>query len=345
MYLIERSPILIACALAIATPAFAHKYLGHDRNRPLPPVVTPAVTSSETQAGKAPSDAIVLFDGSSLDAWVATDGSPTKWVIKDGAMECVPGSGYIRTQEAFGECQLHIEFATPDNGRSSQGGGNSGVFFGGERYEVQVLNSYQNKTYADGSCASIYNQFPPEVNASLPPGKWQTYDIIWTPPSFDADGKCTAPAYLTVFHNGVLVHNRRALIGETGWLERPPFTKHPEKLPISLQDHGDPVRYRNVWVRPLGSDKRRDFVLPQATLDRYVGFYKGEHSKEADTQILRKGDSLLLKMYGTEIPLRTGSATHFYGNEVDIQINFTPDGKSLRFSVGEGEGDLRKKVE
>jgi hypothetical protein len=341
----RKTPLLLLALTCAATPAFAHKWLGHDRNRPLPPAVTPAMPSSETQVGKAPSDAIVLFDGSNLDSWVATDGTPTKWIVKDGAMECVPGSGYIRSLEAFGACQLHVEFATPDNGKASQGAGNSGVFLGGTRYEIQVLNSFQNKTYADGSCASIYNQFPPDVNASRPPGQWQTYDIIWTPPTFSAEGKCTAPATVTVLHNGVVVHNNRALIGETGWLSRPPFTAHQPKQPISFQDHGDPVRYRNVWVRPLGGDSRREILLPAATLDRYAGTYKSPWGDaSANSTLVRKGDYLYLVAFGQEKLLHAESATSFYTDEVDIRVTTDPEGKFMRLSVGEGDGDMRPRL-
>ena len=153
-------------------------WLDHDRDRPLPLVVTPATPSTQDAAGKSPSDAIVLFDGKDLSQWVSMDGSPTKWITRDGYMECVKGSGYVRTLQNFGDCQLHIEWATPVPPEGEgQGRGNSGVFFGLDRYEVQVLDSYGNKTYADGSAGPIYGQYPPLANACLPPGQWQTYDI------------------------------------------------------------------------------------------------------------------------------------------------------------------------
>jgi len=239
--------------LAAATHAQpARDWLGHDRTRPLPPVVTSAVASTPEQAGKAPSDAVVLFEGGDLSAWVAMDGQPTRWVTRDGAMECVPGSGYTRTLQNFGDCQLHLEFATPRTPEgSSQGRGNSGLFFGGTRYEIQVLDSYENNTYADGSCAAIYNQYPPLVNASRPSGEWQSYDVIWTAPRVAPDGTLISAPRVTLFHNGVLVHHNAELIGETGWLTREGFQAHPEKQPIALQDHGNPMRYRNIWVLPL----------------------------------------------------------------------------------------------
>jgi hypothetical protein len=189
--------------------------------------------------------------------------------VKDGALECVKGSGYIRTLQAFGDCQLHVEWAapTPPEG-TSQGRGNSGVFLMG-MYEVQVLDSHENVTYADGQAAAAYGQHPPLVNASLPPGQWQTYDILFTRPRFNDRGEVTSPARLTVLHNGVLVQHNVELVGPTGWLKRDPYRAHPDKLPISLQDHGNPVRYRNLWVRELGTDaKRPEFVYDNATLNK-----------------------------------------------------------------------------
>ena len=206
------------------------KWLGHDRNRPQPTPIDPGSASTQEKPGQAPSDAVVLFNGGDVSAWVAIDGSPTRWVAKDGAMECVPGSGYIRTLQAFGDCQLHIEFATPAKAEGEgQGRGNSGVFFGLERYEIQVLDSFNNKTYADGSAASVYIQYPPLVNASRPPGQWQWYDLVWTAPRFDAEGKLVSKARVTVFHNGVLVQNNVELTGPTGWLERAPLQGAPGK--------------------------------------------------------------------------------------------------------------------
>src|SRR5215471_9315476 len=239
-------------------------WLDHDRLRPAPALINPGSFSSQEQPGQPPSDAIVLFDGKDLSSWVAMDGKPTKWVVRNGAMECVPGSGYARTLECFGDCQLHVEWATPIPAHGEgQGRGNSGVFFGYDRYEIQVLDSYESKTYADGSAASVYGQYPPLVNASRPSGQWQFYDVVWTAPRFEADGKLVSKARVTVFHNGVLAQNNVELTGPTSWLERAPYKAHPEKLPIALQDHGNPVRYRNIWVRELGKDSdRKEFMLP-----------------------------------------------------------------------------------
>lgn len=312
-------------------------WLGHDRDRPLPTVVTPGTFSSQEQAGLPPSDATVLFDGKDNSQWVALDGSPTKWVVRDGALECVPGSGYVRTLQSFGDCQLHVEWAAPNPSHgSSQGRGNSGIFFGVDRYEVQVLDSYQNKTYADGSAASIYGQYPPLVNVSLPPGKWQTYDIIWTAPRFDADGKLLSKAHVTVLHNGVLVQNNVALTGSTGWIGRAPYKAHPERMPIAFQDHGNPVRYRNVWVRELGKPRHKEFMLSETLLDAYVGEYP---RGSADTvKVRRLPDGLLsLTMVGVDLVLHAESATRFYALTTDVQCVFdlTNPTKKLSITVGE----------
>jgi hypothetical protein len=256
--------LLPAATLAQPDP----DWLGHDRTRPAPAVVAAGTFSTQDQPGQPPSDAVVLFNGRDLSQWVAMNGSPTQWVVKDGAMECVPGSGYVRTLRSFGDCQLHVEWAAPLPARGEgQGRGNSGVFFGTDRYEIQVLDSYENKTYTDGQASSIYGQYPPLVNASRPPGQWQTYDVVWTAPRFDVAGKLLSPARLTVLHNGVLVQNNVELTGPTSWLERAPYRAHPEKLPIAFQDHGNPVRYRNIWVRELGKPGKPEFLLADNLLD------------------------------------------------------------------------------
>jgi hypothetical protein len=300
-------------------------------------VVVPGTFSSQEQPGQPPSDATVLFDGKDNSAWVALDGSPTKWVVHDGAFECVPGSGYARTLQSFGDCQLHVEWAAPNPPHGeSQGRGNSGVFFGVDRYEIQVLDSYQSKTYADGSAASIYGQYPPLVNVSLPPGKWQTYDIVWTAPRFDADGKLLSKARETVFFNGVLVQNNVELTGPTGWIGRAPYKAHPERTPISFQDHGNPVRYRNVWVRELGNPRHKEFMLPEALLESYAGDYP--RGPNDSVKVRRLPDGLLsLTLAGVEVILHAESPTKFYALTTDVQCEFLfKDGaKRLAITVGE----------
>jgi len=317
--------------------------LGHDRTRPLPPVVTPGQPGTADSPGKAPSDAVVLFEGGDVSKWVAMNGEPTRWVVKDGAMECVPGSGYVRTLQCFGDAQVHVEFATPAVPEgTSQGRGNSGFFFGLGRYEIQVLDSFENKTYADGSCASIYNQYPPLVNASRKPGEWQTYDIIWTTPRFDAEDRLLSPAVVTLFHNGVLVHHNAVLIGGTGWVTRGPYHAHPEKLPLALQDHGNPVRYRNIWVRELGPASRPEFYLADKVLDGLVGRY--EVNRDWIVEVTRRDGCLAFKWAGEDFLAFAASPTRFFAKTTDVQVEFKTEGNErvAYFSVGE-EGGMRAK--
>ena len=317
------------------------QWLGHDRLRPPPPVVTPGTSSSQEHPGRPPSDATVLFDGRDISAWVAMDGSPTKWIVRDGALECVPGSGYVRTLQSFGDCQLHVEWAAPNPPHGeSQGRGNSGLFFGAGRYEIQVLDSYQGKTYADGSAASVYGQYPPLVNASRPPGEWQTYDVIWTAPRFDENGQLVSKARLTVFHNGVLVQNNVELTGPTGWIGRAPYQAHPERLPIAFQDHGNPVRYRNIWVRELGQHHHKEFRLPDALLESYVGDYgTGQWNT---LKVRRLPDGLLAANFaGVDLVLHAASPTHFYALTTDVQCTFDVSGPTKKVAVTVGEDSTK----
>ncbi len=246
----------LAALVAMAIPSVAlgqapMKWKIHDLDRPLPPVVNPGTPSTQETPGKAPSDAVVLFDGKDLSNWLQDDGGPAKWKVEDGYAEVVAKTGGIHTKQPFGDCQLHVEFAEPVPAHGeSQERGNSGVFLMG-LYEVQVLDSYENKTYADGQAGALYGQYPPLVNASLPPGRWQTYTIVFHGPRFDKSGKLLHPARVTVFHNGILVQDNVELTGPTAHGERPPYKVTPEKLPVGLQDHGMPVRYRNIWIREL----------------------------------------------------------------------------------------------
>ncbi|MEO6596345.1 MAG: DUF1080 domain-containing protein [Planctomycetota bacterium] len=236
------------------TPKLPNGWRVHDAARPRPPVVDPGPAPTARDA--VPADAIVLFDGRNLDAFRGPAGD-AKWVIADGVMQ-INGTGDITSKAEFGDCQLHVEWASPKPAKGdSQGRGNSGIFFFG-RYEVQVLDSFDNPTYADGQAAALYGQVPPMVNACRPPGEWQSYDIVFIAPRFGADGKLTTPARVTVFHNGVLVHLDQELLGGTAHKALPRYEAHGEKGPLRLQDHGDPVRFRNLWVRPL------DFARPVA---------------------------------------------------------------------------------
>ena len=220
----------------------------HDLDRPQPRIVTPGALNSALP----PSDAIVLFDGRNMDEWTHRTGQPASWTLKDGYMEVRAGAGPIVTKRGFGDVQLHIEWATPNSG-DGQDSGNSGVYLM-STYEVQVLNSYENRTYPDGQAAALYGQYPPLVNASRPAGEWQSYDIVFRRPRFDDEGNLMRPARVTVFHNGVLVQDSVILTGPTGHRSRPPYKAHADKLPLILQDHNEPTRYRNIWVRELAPE-------------------------------------------------------------------------------------------
>lgn len=220
------------------------KWKVHDKQRPVPRVVTPGAANT----CPPPADAVVLFDGVDLSRWRNGDKDGT-WKVDGGFME-VNGTGNIETKEAFGDCQLHLEFATPAKVEGeSQGRGNSGLFLMG-RYEVQILDSYQNRTYADGQCGALYGQTPPLVNAAKAPGEWQSYDILFRAPRFDGS-KLVSPARVTVIHNGVVVQLDQEFIGATAHRAVAQYSPHPAELPIALQDHGNPMRFRNVWLRRL----------------------------------------------------------------------------------------------
>jgi 3-keto-disaccharide hydrolase len=204
-----------------------------------PPIVTPG------DAGSPPSDAIVLFDGTDLSAWEGGD----QWIVEDGY--ATAAGDFITSRQKFGDCQLHLEFATPEvvDG-TGQGRGNSGIYLM-SRYEVQILDSYDNDTYYDGQCAAIYKQHPPLVNACRGPGEWQTYDIIFTAPRFNADGSLKSQAAVTILQNGVLVQNHFELQGSTSYVDPPIYHAHAEREPLQLQYHHDAVRFRNIWIRDL----------------------------------------------------------------------------------------------
>jgi hypothetical protein len=232
------APILFALAMLLVPQVFGDRFIP-PLIWPEPPVITPGEHNS------APSDAIVLFDGKNFDAWQSV--KKTK-IDTDGGFTV---KEVLTTKQSFGDCQLHVEFAepTPPTG-SDQGRGNNGIGLMGARYEIQVLDSYQNKTYFEGMCASVYNQKPPMVNASRKPGEWQSYDIAFTAPQFGEDGKVTKPAYVTVFHNGVLVQNHTEVLGNTFYDKQPKYEKHG-KAPLVLMYHGNPVRFRNIWIREI----------------------------------------------------------------------------------------------
>lgn len=237
--------ILVAgCAMALLMNHTSVDALGTKEYKsgivwPEPKVIEPGTN------GSAPSDAIVLFDGKDLSQWKNGE----NWEIKDGY--AITRKNDITTKESFGDCQLHVEFATPEKVESSgQGRGNSGVYLMGH-YEVQILDSYNNKTYFDGQCGSLYKQTPPMVNACRKPGEWQTFDIVFEAPRFNDDGSVKRPGYVTVLHNGVCVQNHFELLGGTFYDRPAKYTKHAEKLPLRLQFHGNAMKFRNIWIRDI----------------------------------------------------------------------------------------------
>jgi hypothetical protein len=211
---------------------------------PEPKVITPGTN------GSAPSDAVVLFDGKNLNQWTDDKGNPSKWTIADGVLTVTPKSGNLKSKQTFGDVQLHLEFRTPAKVEGEgQGRGNSGLFFQ-ERYELQILDSYKNRTYSNGQAGAIYKQHPPLVNASKGPGEWQTYDVIFIAPRFNSDGTLQSKGRMTVFHNGVLIQNNSEIQGTTEYIGKPKVIAHG-KGSIILQDHDNTTSFRNIWVREL----------------------------------------------------------------------------------------------
>ena len=277
--------LVFLCASA-AVPQNA-QWLPNDTARPSPGAVTPG-----SAPGAAPSDAIVLFDGTNMSAWAGRDGGAAPWQLKDGVFSVAPGTGNIHTKQGFGDCQLHVEWAEPAEVRGSdQSRGNSGIMLM-SMYELQVLDAWQNPTYADGTVGGIYAQYPPLVIAGRKPGEWQTYDIVFRRARFDENGQLTSPARITVFQNGVLVQDNTRPTGPTAFHDRPPYIKGPEKAPITLQDHGSPVQYRNIWIREL-PDKEPDLPLTAAVaihvdpkdMALYAGHYDGTTRLSVDFAI------------------------------------------------------------
>ena len=247
--MVNRCALLVlagVCAISTASAQAPEAAPPYPAPKTAPAIVTPGRTDADP-----PSDAIVLFNGKDLSHWRSEDGSPAKWIIRDGYVEVKPGAGGIETIDKFADVQLHIEWATPSVVKGEgQERGNSGVFLMG-RYEVQVLDSYQNETYYHGQAGAIYKQYPPLVNASRKPGEWQSYDIIFHAPHFDEMGKVVDRARMTVLHNGVLIQNNVEVYGITYHDRAPVYIPHASQESLSLQDHGNPIRYRNIWIRRL----------------------------------------------------------------------------------------------
>lgn len=271
---------LVPAAGALAGVRETPRWKIHDLARPKPRVVTPPPQKLPLPP---PPDALVLFDGDTgLSHFAAEQGGPPKWAVKEDVLTVVPGAGGIVSKRAFGDVQIHLEWASPSPATGhSQGRGNSGIHLMG-RYEVQILDSYKSDTYADGQAGALYGQHPPLVNACRPPGEWQSYDIVFRRPRFDAKGSVLKPARVTVLHNGVLVQDNSELLGPTLWLHYQPYEAHADRLPFSLQEHGNAVRFRNLWVRELPeiepSAALTAHLLPldkaaKLDLKRYLGTY------------------------------------------------------------------------
>jgi hypothetical protein len=352
---------IFRCVLSLCVTVFIVSKLGaqipsrwkaHDMNRPRPPIVKP---STQALPIPPPSDAVILFNGKDLSKWRSEDGSPAKWIAANGYMESVKGSGYLYTRQNFGDIQLHVEWATPvpPSGKS-QGRGNSGVFPMG-LYEIQVLDSYENDTYPDGQAASVYGQYPPLVNACLPPGEWQSYDIVFRRPRFNGDGQLLEPARVTLFQNGVLVQDNVKLWGPTQWLQHSPYEPHPDKMPLSLQDHGNPVRYRNIWLRelpewvepgPTSPETEPIITLQPAEQNRYVGKYE---STNGDIYtITHEGQQLWAHFYGpVKVELVPNSISKFSLRWTAATLTFDLDENSMpkgfTMEIG-GEERYSKKI-
>lgn len=331
----------------------------HDVQRPKPKAVEPG----ESPVGvSAPKDAVVLFDGSNLDAWVGRDGKPAAWNIVDGALEVAPGKGAIRTKESFGDVQIHLEWASPNppQGRG-QGRGNSGIFLMGA-FEVQILDSHENETYADGMAGALYGQYPPLYNAAKAPGEWQTYDIAFRAPRFDDEGELLEPARVTVFHNGVLIQNSEGLIGRTSWIEALPYEKGVERGPIELQDHRHPTRFRNIWLRELPErvepkseeESRTPKAIDLATdeLEAFAGEYTTRpDGKGSRMRVIRRGDYLTFRnpVRPIEARLVPISPLHFEMSRTDGRLIFQKDDQGrvtgARLFIGDSGGSQLTRVD
>ena len=256
--------LLAALPLVVVCPSAAAADKDADKDEVIPyesgvPWAAPEMVTPGGSLGDPPSDAIVLLDGTNLDAW---DGDTSKWQLRDGY--AVAGSR-IQTKQAFGDCQLHVEFLSPESESGDQGQkrGNNGIGLMGAKYELQVLDSHSSSTYPDGQASAVYKQRPPMVNASRPTGQWQTYDIVWTAPAFNEEGSLKSPAAITVLHNGVVTQNHYELTGEASYIKAPVYSPHPEKLPLVLMFHGDPVHFRNIWIRDLSGDAGTAQLAPE----------------------------------------------------------------------------------
>ena len=350
------------CMAGYLTPAIHVPVPGgwrqHDARRPKPPVVEPGRALTESSA---PADAVVLFGGKNLNAWKSADGGKAAWKVSDGVFQVSPGAGAIQTKDSFGDVQLHVEWASPNPPRGKgQDRGNSGIFLMG-KFELQVLDSYQAATYADGQAGALYGQYPPLYNATRPPGEWQAYDIAFRAPRYEdgPSGGLKEPARMTVFLNGVLVQDNEALTGYTSWLAAVPYGGDV-RGPIQLQDHGHPVRYRNIWLRKLPerpaatAEQRREskiVELPEADLDALAGAYASgtdPHAMRVTMTKVDKGLEIKLSFRPNPIRIVPVSSTRFEFPYTDGDFEFQKDAEGrvtgVKMRVGDGGQSLLTKV-
>ncbi|MCB1019427.1 MAG: DUF1080 domain-containing protein [Acidobacteria bacterium] len=344
--------LLLALAALAASAQTPSQWKIHDMDRPRPR----EVRAKPALMVPAPSDALVLFDGDDLDQWSGPNGGDAKWIVRDGYMESVRGSGGLLTKRSFGDMQLHLEFSLPNPPKGiGQDRGNSGVKLMG-LYEVQILDSYKDYTYADGQAGAVYGQSPPLVNATLPPGEWQTFDIVFRRPRFRPDGSLVESARLTVFHNGVLVQDNFEVWGPTRWLQYYAYEGRPDRMPLTLQDHSNPVRYRNVWLRELDEATRPGpesapappvTQLTRAQAARYAGRYEGVDGNTIPFEIVAQGERLYLASGGRNLDLVANSPTELSMRWTDAKLVFTldKDGEPQRmvFHVGRHEFPTAKR--
>jgi len=341
-------PCLLAATVISAEWATITRHSGwkqHSMRRPKPPVVTPVETP-----GQPPTDAVILFDGKSLAGFRKPDGGQPGWSLGDGYFEVKPGSGPIVSKARFGDVQLHVEWASPVSAAGKgQDRGNSGVFLMNQ-FEIQVLDNFEAETYADGQAGAVYGQYPPLANASKPPGQWQTYDIAFRRPRFDAAGKLEEPARITVIHNGIVVQNNEVIYGPTSWLRFDPYSKGPDAGPIELQDHGHKVRFRNIWARPLPERAAPDAIetapiavvpIPAGKLAAYAGEYALNTRPNSPPLVVKAMEDHLTARFPnrvTEMKLVPVGDGVFQFTETDAKFEFSPDGRTLHFRIG---GDTR----
>ena len=355
--------LLSGIALGVAGMGFGERpqtgprgWRQHDRTRPKPV----EVESGEGTLGlPPPRDAVNLLNDGTLSAWCSREGGPAPWKLAGGVLEVVPGTGAIQTKASFGDIQLHLEWAVPDPPRGvSQDRGNSGVFLMGQ-FEIQILDSYRSSTYADGYAGAIYGQYPPLSNASRPPGQWQSYDIAFRRPRFDAAGRLLEGARITVLHNGILIQNNEELSGQTNWLEPTPYDPAITTGPIQLQDHSHPVRFRNLWVRelpdrppppaPTRPPVPQTLSLSPEALLPFTGAYSAGPEPDALNFSIERGEgSLLLHLPRRPIPVRLEPAgpSRFVMPHTDGELRFRTNDQGevveVVIQVGDGERTLAR---